>query len=129
MSSLLNEAKLLFRYCGAGIVNAVTGLGSLALFTALGCTPASANVFAFACSLGIAFVLARKFVFRARNPVGAQAFKYLMCFFLAFGVNLVVLYKMEGLGMTVFWSQVTAISSYVAVSFALNRFFVFYKPR
>ncbi|QIL70095.1 GtrA family protein [Diaphorobacter sp. HDW4B] len=105
-------------------MNAITGLGTIAALTYFDVNPIIANMAGFAVGMLFSFTLAKFFVFRRRNNTKNQMRRYVISFVAAYGLNIFVLWIMEGRlhnGM----AQIMAISTYVVLMYILMRFYIF----
>ena len=119
-----SESTYLLRYAGAGLVNAITGLGTIALLTYLNVHPVIANVSGFAIGIIFSFTLAKFFVFKRRNNTKSQMQRYALAFTIAYGLNIITLLLLKGLVHAAI-AQALAISVYVVFMYALMRLYIF----
>ena len=120
----MSETTYLLRYAGAGLVNAITGLGTIGLLTFLNVHPIVANMAGFAVGIFFSFTLAKFFVFKRRSNTKIQMQRYASSFVLAYGLNLIILVLLKEF-LHAGLAQVAAISVYVIVMYALMRFYIF----
>jgi putative flippase GtrA len=126
IEKLKNELRLNLRYGFAGILNGITGLGTIWLLTHLGVEPVLANSIGFGIGIVFAFLVSRKFVFRSSGHFTAEAGKYIFSFVLSYLINIAILqlcinrYFLDKL-----ISQGIAVSSYVLSMYLASRIFIF----
>lgn len=126
----MNELWLASRFIAAGLVNTAVGIGViLALDVGLGLRPAIANAVGYAIGVCIAWVMHRRFVFRATESGWRVKAKYLATVTLAFALNQLVLagvgHATGGAPQARIAAQVLAVVTYSAVQFILMRTWVF----
>lgn len=118
----------LARFILVGLVNTAFGYAIFWLgLHFLGLSAPLANALSYAISLCLSFVLTRRFVFRgaAAAPASAAAWRFIVAFAVAFGINQAVLWLLLALGWRAEIAQLGAMVSYTVVFFMLNKFFVF----
>ncbi|MBT9551224.1 MAG: GtrA family protein [Hydrogenophaga sp.] len=121
-----SEKGYLLRYFGAGMVNAATGLGTIALLTALNANPVISNIIGFSIGMLFSFTLAKFFVFKKRNNTQIQIKRYALSFALAYGLNILVLLLIKD-RMHDAIAQTISITTYVVVMYILMRHYIFKK--
>lgn len=119
-----SEKGYLIRYLGAGMVNAFTGLGTIAVLTALEFNPIISNIIGFAVGMFFSFTLAKFFVFKRRKNTKDQVRRYAISFSIAYGLNLLVLMMSKNYMHNAI-AQAMAIATYVVVMYLLMRFYIF----
>lgn len=126
MSKQKSELKILRRYASAGVINTAVGLGAIFALMWVGVAPALANVAGYLLSLGMAFLVAKKFVFQSEGHFAPESIRYLIAFAFSFFCNLAVLYaSLNMLAWHPGMAQFAAVSTYVIVMYVLSRLFVF----
>ncbi|QIL81646.1 GtrA family protein [Diaphorobacter sp. HDW4A] len=120
----MSEGAYLLRYVGAGVINAVTGLGTIGVLTYLNANPVVANMAGFAVGMLFSFTLAKFFVFKRRSNTASQMRRYAVSFVFSYVLNIAVLIASKGLFQDGV-AQALAISVYVVVMYTLMRFYIF----
>lgn len=114
------------RFLLVGVLNTVAGyLIFLGGYWGLGLNAYLANMLAYLIVVIAAYFLTAKFVFR-RQIVTSGFLQFIICFFIAFSINQVVL--MSAVELTPLRpeiAQVFAMGSYTCVFFVLNKWVVF----
>ena len=117
----------LIRYAFVGVLN--TGLGYAVIFLCMGVfdwSPVASNVAGYAVGFVVSFVLNRSFTFRSTGAARGELKRFLLIFALAYLANLAVLVLLvHAAGMGGGWAQVVAGIVYFALSFVLNKYYVF----
>ncbi|VWX60473.1 GtrA family protein [Burkholderiales bacterium 8X] len=117
----------LLRYGLVGVLN--TGLGYAVIFLSMGVLdwrPVPSNIAGYAVGLIVSFLLNKNFTFRSRGPARGELKRFLLIFGLAYLANLGVLVLLVNvMDVPAGWAQVVAGVVYFALSFVLNKFYVF----
>jgi putative flippase GtrA len=129
MFNWLNEARYALRYLGSGALNTLLGFLVIFLLTSTGVRPIWANVSGYLVGFVLGFIFTRKLVFRSKDAFINESLRYLIAFFIAFGVNLIVLHFALNAGNTNLVSQLLAAATYTSCMYILSRFFVFKRPQ
>ena len=117
----------LLRYIGAGMINTLVGyLAFLIVLRGFATSVEAANVISYACGLACAYLLNRRFVFRAQAPSPSAPWKFAAGFALAFAVNASVLRAAIGLlGLAAEAAQLLAMAAYTITFYLINKYVVF----
>jgi putative flippase GtrA len=119
--------KQLLKFAAVGVVN--TALGYAVIFACMYLADLSAvtsNVIGYAVGLIVSYVLNRSFTFRSAAPPRREIIRFVAIFLLAYLANLaalVLLIRHAGVHEGV--AQVIAGVVYFALSFLLNKYYVF----
>ena len=115
------------RFVVVGILNSAWGYFLIFGFMFfLGWTPVVSNVAGYAISLVTSFSMHRNFTFESQGKRRYEFGRFVIVFCVAYGANLVALYFfVDSLKTNAYVSQVLAGILYVAISFVLNKLFVF----
>ena len=110
-----------------GVVNTVVGFGVIvALMAGAGWPPLAANVGGYAIGLLVSYALNRRFLLPQRPVRRGGLPRFVLAFFLAYGVNLGGLWLgLHLLAAPVILAQVLAVGSYAVCFFLICRFYVF----
>lgn len=119
-----SEKEYLIRYFGAGMVNAIFGLGTISVLTALNFNPIISNFTGFAVGMLLSFTLAKFFVFKQRNNTKKQGKRYIISFGISYGLNVIVLLLSKN-HMHNAIAQAMAIATYVVAMYIFMRFYIF----
>jgi putative flippase GtrA len=123
---LREEFALNGRYAASGVLNSIIGLGTISVLTIAGAPPIVANVLGYGLSLTVAFLSARRFVFRSEGRFSAEALRYLISFAICYSLNVVALYvALAHFRLRPLISQGIAVLTYVVAMYLLSRVFVF----
>ncbi|MEL6933917.1 MAG: GtrA family protein [Pseudomonadota bacterium] len=127
LNALEQEFFRVARFVVVGLFNTAIGYGVILACLYWGAGDYAANVIGFALGLPIAYALHRGFTFRvARRASPAEAFRYLLAFLIAFGVNLGVVATGRAIGYVEHpLVQLFAICTYAGVFYLLSRLIVF----
>jgi|SRR5450432_28467 putative flippase GtrA len=123
----MSLAKLLAKYSMSGVANSLVGYSVIFACMALGVTPVLSNVLGFAAGFVTSFLQSRYWVFRSKGRVVDDASRFVLAFLVAFGVNLLVLHVLLGLGANSYLAQICACCVFTGTGFLLNYAFVFQK--
>ncbi|QNP49873.1 GtrA family protein [Diaphorobacter aerolatus] len=118
------EKGYLVRYISAGMVNAVIGIGAIAILTAMKVDPIVSNIVGFGVGMVSSFTLSKYFVFKKKTDTKKQVFRYGICFAIAYSLNLAVLVISKGLVHDLL-AQMLAIACYVIAMYLMMRFYIF----
>ena len=127
---LKQEAGLLARFGGAGVLNTALGLAViLALDLGVGVDRRLANAAGYAAGAALGLVLQKKFVFRQPAHAPGANLRYFAAMLLAFGLNQVAL-TLAGIGLPDdrlgrAAAQLVGMTTYTASQFVLFRLWVF----
>lgn len=110
-----------------GILNTILGYTIIfALMYLMGFNPEFSNLIGYSVALIVSYFLNRKFTFKSTQKRHAEAIKFITAFLIAYAINfivLVILFRLFNINSAL--SQIFAGICYVAVSYALNKFYVF----
>jgi putative flippase GtrA len=122
--------KQLLRFAAVGVVN--TGLGYAVIFACMylaGLGAVTSNVIGYAVGLIASYLLNRSFTFRSVAPPQREIIRFVAIFLLAYLANLAVLvFLIRHAGVHEGVAQVIAGVVYFALSFLLNKYYVFAGP-
>ncbi|OGX03234.1 MAG: hypothetical protein A3G87_05360 [Omnitrophica bacterium RIFCSPLOWO2_12_FULL_50_11] len=128
MLSLRRHKKFVWRYALAGVLNGIVGFSAIFILMELGASPFISNLSGYALGLAIGFATSKLFVFRSKNQMASEAWRYITAFGVSYLANLIVL------AVTLSWlvfppilAQTAAVSTYVLVMYMLAHFFVYSK--
>ena len=125
-AKFLQEIKYLSRYAGSGIINTIVGFIVIFSAMAIGASPVISNVAGYAVGFILGFVLSKKFVFRSNGHFVGESVRYLVAFWVAFGMNLLVLKtSIDYFSINAYIAQGFAAVSYTGLMYILTRFLVF----
>lgn len=120
------ESGIALRYSIAGLLNTFVGLSSIFALTYFGLNALLANILGFAFGLCVAFVNAKKYVFRSKGSLTGEGLRYMASFGISYAGNfLVLLACLYHFHLDSLLSQAIGISTYVVAMFLLSRLFVF----
>lgn len=115
------------RFLLVGVAN--TALGFAVIFGCMylaGMSPGASNVIGYSVGLVVSYRLNKSFTFRKDSMHRGEFTKFLAVFAFAYGLNfLTLLVLIHGLEIHPGLSQVLAGAVYVAVSYRMNKYFVF----
>lgn len=123
--------KQLLRFAAVGVVN--TALGYAVIFACMylvGLGAVTSNVIGYAVGLIVSYLLNRSFTFRSAAPPRREIIRFVAIFLLAYLANLatlVLLIRHAGVHEGV--AQLIAGVVYFALSFVLNKYYVFAGPQ
>jgi putative flippase GtrA len=115
------------RYSLAGLVNTSVGYAIIFGGMALGFSAYFSNLAGYSTGLLVSFYLSKNFVFSVKGDSGRQMTRFLMCFALAYLVNLAVLHLILLTGGSDVAGQLIAGVSYLLIMFTLSRLWIFKK--
>jgi len=119
--------KQLLRFAAVGVVN--TALGYAVIFACMylaGLGAVTSNVIGYAVGLIVSYLLNRSFTFRSAAPPRREIIRFVAIFLLAYLANLAALVLLiRHAGMHEGAAQVIAGVVYFALSFVLNKYYVF----
>lgn len=113
-----------------GVINTLVGYAVIyTCMLALGMGAVASNVAGYAVGLCCSFVLNRRLTFRSGGSAGAEVWRFLAAFLVAYAINLLILLLcIDQLGVPPVYAQVVAGVGYTAVFFVLSKWFVFRTP-
>lgn len=92
----------------------------------MGLSPELSNAIGYGCGLLVSYSLNRKFTFRSQQGISGEMVRFLGVFLIAFTANLIVLTMLiRYFGVHAALSQVVAGLIYIALSYLMNKSFVF----
>ena len=116
------------RFLTVGLAN--SALGYAIIFGGMGImnwSPEMSNIIGYSVGGLVSFGLNRSYTFRAKDgQLALQATRFLLAFGISFAMNFATLYLLLKHLMNGYLAQIIAGVVYVAVSFLLNKFFVFH---
>jgi len=119
--------RQLFSYAAVGVVN--TGVGYGIIFTCmylLGVGPVTSNVLGYSVGLVVSYLLNRAFTFRSPSVSKVEFLRFVSIVLLAYGANLAVLvFLIRHTEVHKALAQVLAGIVYFALSFLMNKYYVF----
>lgn len=119
--------KQFSRFISVGLLN--TALGYSVIFTCmymLSLSPEISNAWGYVVGLAASYILNKNFTFKSTGAHATELFRFLAVFAFAYTLNflaLVILIHRIGVNSGV--SQVVAGCVYIAISFLLNKHYVF----
>ncbi|KWT82687.1 MULTISPECIES: GtrA family protein [unclassified Variovorax] len=123
--------KQLLRFAAVGVVN--TALGYAVIFACMyvaGLGAVLSNVIGYAVGLIASYLLNRSFTFRSAAPPRREIIRFVAIFLLAYLANLgMLVFLIRHAGVHEGLAQVIAGVVYFALSFVLNKYYVFAGPR
>lgn len=124
---MISEIARIARFIAVGAFNTALGYALIITGILLGFGDYAANIFGFALSLPISYLLHRRITFQAHSRTTlSEAMLYAVAFIIAFCVNLGVLAAGRKLGYTDHYLvQLLAICAYAAVFYVLTRLLAF----
>jgi|SRR5579883_1598633 len=117
----------LAKYSLAGLVNTLISYIVIFGCMAVGVQATLSNALGFLIGLLTSYLQSRYWVFRSRNRVLGESLKFLLCFIIAFGVNMGVLQLLLNYKLEPYIAQIFACATYALTSFVLNSTYVFTK--
>ncbi|WP_064565157.1 GtrA family protein [Kosakonia oryzae] len=113
------------RFITSGIINTLVGYFVFFIcYKFIELSPAISNAISYAFGLVCSFILSATFVFSKTNQLRKRSIKFIICFFIAFMVNQLVLWFLSS-SINIYFSQIFAMASYTIVFYILNKYFVF----
>ncbi|MEM6971668.1 MAG: GtrA family protein [Pseudomonadota bacterium] len=113
------------RFGAVGVVNTLSGLGTIYFAMYLGLAPVPANVIGYAVGLSVSYVLNSRFTFRGGRTEGA-ILRFIVTFAVAYTVNMALLLGAIGpLGIDPYIAQLIASVGYTAAFFLMSKFYAF----
>ena len=121
-----NESGYLGRYLGSGALNTIVGFAVIFLLMAVDVSPVVANIAGYAVGLMLGFTLSRSFVFRSDGHFLSEGGRYIICFFVSFSINLLVLtYALDSLHLGRELSQILAATTYTVLMYLFSYYLIF----
>lgn len=126
MSRWRAETAYLKRYAGSGVINTLVGFSVVFMMMGVGVSPFVSNIAGYSVGFVLGFVLSKKIVFRSNGHFIWESVRYLVSFFLAFALNLIVLHVLlTWTEIPPVFSQVVAAIFYTTSMYCLTRYYVF----
>lgn len=114
------------RYLGSGALNTIVGFTVIFILMAMGVSPVVSNISGYAVGLLLGFIVSKKFVFRSDGHIGSEGIRYIICFFISFFVNLMVLtYALDVLQLGKEMSQVVSAITYTILMYLFSYYLIF----
>lgn len=128
MLKLRRHKKFIWRYALAGVLNGIVGFAAIFILMDLGANPFISNLSGYALGLAIGFATSKLFVFRSKNKMASEAWRYIVAFGVSYLANLIVLaVTLSWLVFSPVLVQTAAVSTYVLTMYMLAHFFVYSK--
>jgi len=120
--SICDEVRILFRYGISGICMTLIGTLIIFFFMKNGLSLLASNFLGYLITFIISFLLNKNFVFRSKKN---SFVKFSFCFFVAYSLNVLLLYFGNYLALNPFLTQLIAIFSYSISMYFFLRTYVF----
>lgn len=119
--------RQLIKFLFVGALNTLFGYAVIFFcMYILGASAVASNVIGYLMGLVLSYVLNRKVTFRSTSKSRMEAVRFLFVFLIAYAMNLCVLLLLIRVGQVhEGLAQVLAGMAYIAVSFLLNKYYVF----
>jgi putative flippase GtrA len=119
---------MFIRYLLIGFINTLLGVGVI-LGAREFCSEIASNAIGYLIVVPLSFLLHREFSFRDKGEKLSAFARYLPTILAGYGSNVAALTAALKAGINPYFSQLAAISTYVLVTFFLQRTFVFHSHR
>ncbi|KQV83976.1 hypothetical protein ASC90_00105 [Rhizobium sp. Root1220] len=115
------------RYICVGVINSLLGYAVIfACMYLLSIDAVASNFIGYGFGIVVSFVLNKWFTFKTESRNISEPFKFALVFFLAYAANLVVLIALiDVFHVNKGFAQLPAGAIYIALSYLLNKHFVF----
>lgn len=119
--------KQFFRFLIVGVFNTLVGYGTIfACMYLAKMSPETSNVVGYLVGLSVSYTLHKKYTYESKQKHRIEMLRFLLVFAIAYVANLVVLIILiHKIGLHEGVSQILAGAIYVAVSFIMNKYYVF----
>jgi putative flippase GtrA len=121
--------RQLLRYATVGVAHNLAGYLLYLLATHWGGEPKLVMSVLFALGIAVSFVFNRRWAFEHTGPAASSLCRFFAVYLLGYVLNFLALWIFhDQLGYAHQWVQAAATVSIAALSFLLNRYFVFSAP-